>query len=243
MKSIRIIVIFTVLSTFFFTSCETKSNEINNDLVSDTDLIDAENVSMADQLLIGLSANQIVPGDVTETDIEHLLYMLEEEKLAHDVYVYFNEKFNRRVFQNISKSEAVHQKAVMYLINLFGIEAPDSKPAGEFHHPELQALYTKVTTEAETLEDALKASALIEEVDIMDLKKAISETENENIKRVFSNLLQASGYHLKAFVKNLSVRGIDYQPQFLSQEEFNTILENSRSNRKSSSHKPTTRCS
>jgi hypothetical protein len=243
MKSIRIIVIFTVLSTFFFTSCETKSNEINNDLVSDTDLIDAENVSMADQLLIGLSANQIVPGDVTETDIEHLLYMLEEEKLAHDVYVYFNGKFNKRVFQNISKSEAVHQKAIIYLINLFGVEAPDSKPAGEFHNPELQALYTKLITEAETLEDALKAGALIEEVDIMDLKKAISETENENIKRVFSNLLQASGYHLKAFVKNLSVRGIDYQPQFLSQEEFNTILENSRSNRKSSSHKPTTRCS
>ncbi len=224
MKSIRIIVIFTVLSTFFFTSCETKSNEINNDLVSDTDLIDAENVSMVDQSLIGLAANQIVPGDVTETDIEHLLYMLEEEKLAHDVYVYFNKKFNRRVFQNISKSEAVHQKAVMYLINLFDVEAPNPKPAGEFHHPELQALYTKLITEAETLEDALKVGALIEEVDIMDLKKGISETQNENIKRVFSNLLRASGFHLKAFVRNLNVRGIDYQPQILSQEEFNAIL-------------------
>lgn len=243
MKSIKIIAIFTILSSFFFASCEKESNEFNNDSASETELIDAENISMVDQSLIGLSANQIVPGDVTETDIEHLLYMLEEEKLAHDVYVYFNEKFNKRVFQNISKSEAVHQKAVMYLIDLFGVEAPEAKSFGEFHHPELQALYTKLITEAETLEDALKAGALIEEVDIMDLKKAISETENENIKRVFSNLLRASGYHLKAFVRNLSVRGIEYKPQFLSQEEFNTILENSRSNRKSSSHKPTTRCS
>ena len=150
--------------------------------------------------------------------------MLEEEKLAHDVYIYFNEKYNRRVFQNISKSETVHQKAVMYLINLFDVEAPEAKPFGEFHHPELQALYTKLITEAETLEDALKVGALIEEVDIMDLKKGFSETQNENIKRVFSNLLRASGFHLKAFVRNLNVRGIDYQPQILSQEEFNAIL-------------------
>ncbi|OQB29117.1 MAG: hypothetical protein BWY08_02239 [Bacteroidetes bacterium ADurb.Bin174] len=222
MKTISIsnIILATILSTFSLASCEAKSS----DLMPDTELIDAENMSMADQSLIGLTANQIVPGNVTETDIEHLLYMLEEEKLAHDVYIYFNEKYNRRVFQNISKSETVHQKAVMYLINLFDVEAPEAKPFGEFHHPELQALYTKLITEAETLEDALKVGALIEEVDIMDLKKGFSETQNENIKRVFSNLLRASGFHLKAFVRNLNVRGIDYQPQILSQEEFNAIL-------------------
>lgn len=223
MKTISNFVLVITLSIFIFASCEAKSNDTNNDLMSDTELINAENL-MIDQPLIAFTASQTDPGTVTETDVEHLLFMLEEEKLAHDAYVYFNEKYNRRVFQNISKSEAVHQKAIMYLIKLFGVEAPETKPFGEFYNADLQALYTKLTTEAKTLEDALKTGALIEEVDIIDLKKAISETQNENIKRVFSNLLRASGYHLKAFVRNLSVRGIDYQPQLLSQEEFNAIL-------------------
>ncbi|HHT23771.1 MAG TPA: DUF2202 domain-containing protein [Bacteroidales bacterium] len=223
MKSINI-VFTTLFSLFLFASCDAKATDINNDLMTDTELINAENVAMLDQSLVSFTANQTVPCDVTETDIEHLLFMLEEEKLAHDVYIYFNEKYNRRVFQNISKSEAMHQKAVMYLINLFGVKTPEQKPVGEFHNADLQALYTKLTTEAKTLEDALKAGALIEEVDIVDLKKGIKETQNANIKRVFSNLLRASGFHLKAFVRNLSVRGIDYQPQLLSQEEFNAYM-------------------
>ncbi|MGI6573935.1 MAG: DUF2202 domain-containing protein [Fermentimonas sp.] len=168
--------------------------------------------------------NPSAPGEVTEADIANLLYMLDEEKLANNVYVYFNEKFNRRVFQNISKSEAVHQKAVIYLLNLFKVDVPEPKPAGEFYHAELQELYTKLTTESKTLQDALLAGALIEEQDILDLQKAIDETSNENIKRVFSNLMLASGFHLQAFVKNLRARGVDYKPQLLSQEEFDTII-------------------
>ena len=168
--------------------------------------------------------NPSAPGEVTEADIANLLYMLDEEKLANNVYVYFNEKFNRRVFQNISKSEAVHQKAVVYLLNLFEVDVPEPKPAGEFYHAELQELYTKLTTESKTLQDALLASALIEEHDIVDLQKAMDETENEHIQRVFSNLKRASGFHLQAFVKNLRARGVDYNPQLLSQEEFDTII-------------------
>ncbi len=225
MKSVSKILFVSLFSLFIFASCETKANDINNDLMADTELINAEIMAKVDQSLGTCIANQTASGEITEKDAENLLFMLEEEKLAHDVYVYFNEKYNRRVFQNISKSEATHQKAVMYLINLFGLEAPEQKPVGEFYNAELQALYTKLTTEAKTLEDALKAGALIEEVDIVDLKKAITETENENIKRVFSNLLRASGFHLKAFVRNLSVRGIDYKPQLLSQEEFDAIFE------------------
>lgn len=223
MKSIINTVLASVFSLFIFASCDAKANDINNDLMAETELINAD-MAKLDQSLATCIANQTAPGEITEKDAENLLFMLEEEKLAHDVYVCFYEKYNRRVFQNISKSEATHQKAVMYLINLFGLEAPVQKPAGEFHNAELQALYTKLTTEAKTLEDALMAGALIEEVDIVDLKNAIAETKNENIKRVFSNLLRASGFHLKAFVRNLSVRGIDYQPQLLSQEEFDSFL-------------------
>lgn len=208
----------------FLTSCDAKTNEITNETLEETALLNAE-ASVNEMSLIPANSNVIItPGTVTQTDINNILYMLEEEKLANNVYVVFNEKFNRRVFLNISKSEVIHQKAVTWLADLFKIEIPVKKPAGEFYNAELQKLYTELITNSTTLIDALKAGAYIEEHDIKDLKKAIEETENENVKRVLSNLMRASGYHLKAFVANLKFNKVTYQPQILTKEEFDAIL-------------------
>ncbi|MDI9604053.1 MAG: DUF2202 domain-containing protein [Bacteroidota bacterium] len=235
MKHLNQTLLAGVLSIFLLASCDAKTEGIDPELRSETEAIEASLAAIAliDQSIAAnptstpcnpCKVNPTAPGEVTEADIANLFYMLDEEKLANNVYVYFNEKFNRRVFQNISKSEAVHQKAVVYLLNLFKIDVPEPKPAGEFYHGDLQELYTQLTSESKTLQDALLAGALIEEHDILDLQKAIDETENENIKRVFSNLKRASGFHLQAFVKNLRVQGINYKPQLLSQEEFDTII-------------------
>ena len=236
MKKISNFLLAGVLSIFSLASCDATTEEnLNPELKSEAEAIEASLAAIAsiDQSIAANPAstpcntckvNPSAPGEVTEADIANLLYMLDEEKLANNVYVYFNEKFNRRVFQNISKSEAVHQKAVVYLLNLFEVDVPEPKPAGEFYHAELQELYTKLTTESKTLQDALLAGALIEEHDTVDLQKAMDKTENEHIKRVFSNLKRASGFHLKAFVAHLRFLGVDYKPQLISQEEFNAIV-------------------
>ena len=72
--------------------------------------------------------------------------------------------------------------------------------------------------------EALKIGAFIEEYDIADLEKLISETDNIYIVRVYTNLLNGSKNHLRAFVKNLSSRNVVYQPQILSQSEYSETI-------------------
>ncbi|OPZ15633.1 MAG: hypothetical protein BWZ06_00016 [Bacteroidetes bacterium ADurb.BinA261] len=44
------------------------------------------------------------------------------------------------------------------------------------------------------------------------------------IVRVYTNLLNGSKNHLRAFVKNLSSRNVVYQPSILSQTEYAEII-------------------
>ncbi|WP_456368238.1 DUF2202 domain-containing protein, partial [Thermococcus sp.] len=77
---------------------------------------------------------------------------------------------------------------------------------------------------SQSTEDALKVGALIEETDIEDLEKWISETDNEDIKQVYSNLMAGSENHLRAFVSQLEAMGVTYTAQVLPQEQVDEIL-------------------
>lgn len=161
---------------------------------------------------------------LTPSEREGILLMREEEKLAHDVYGFFANQYNIPIFGNIAKSETVHQKLVIELMSRYEIEDPSFDEDGKFHNEELQELYDKLTAQGTTLIEALKIGAYIEELDIRDLKQLMKETDNEDILATYNPLLQGSENHLRAFVRNLVNRGIEYQPVFLSIEEFNSIL-------------------
>ena len=68
------------------------------------------------------------------------------------------------------------------------------------------------------------AGAAIEEIDIRDLKEQMSFVESEDIRTVYENLMRGSRNHLRAFVRNLSMRDITYKPQYLSQKEYDEII-------------------
>lgn len=161
---------------------------------------------------------------LTTFEKEGILLMREEEKLAHDVYSFFAQKYNIPIFRNITKSEVEHQKLVIQLMNQYGIEDPSYEEEGKFHNKELQELYDRLTVQGNTLIEALKIGAYIEELDIRDLKQLMKETDNEDILTTYNPLLWGSENHLRAFVRNLTNRGVEYQPVFLSAEEFNSIL-------------------
>ena len=161
---------------------------------------------------------------LTPSEREGILLMREEEKLAHDVYGFFANQYNIPIFGNIAKSETVHQKMVIELMSRYEIEDPSFDEDGKFHNEELQELYDKLTAQGTTIIEALKIGAYIEELDIRDLKQLMKETDNEDILATYNPLLQGSENHLRAFVRNLVNRGIEYQPVFLSIEEFNSIL-------------------
>ena len=118
--------------------------------------------------------------------------------------------------------------AIKYLIDTYELEDPvGENPEGVFQNEELQTMYDElIETGSTSREDALKVGALIEEVDIIDLRTAMDQAaENDDVLRVFGNLCKASENHLRAFVRVLRLYDVDYQPVKLDESEFNRILE------------------
>ncbi|MCB0901521.1 MAG: DUF2202 domain-containing protein, partial [Actinobacteria bacterium] len=54
---------------------------------------------------------------------------------------------------------------------------------------------------ATTLEEAMAVGADIERMDIADLKDAIADATQRDLKRVYNNLLRGSQRHLVAFTR------------------------------------------
>ncbi|VXD13674.1 conserved hypothetical protein [Planktothrix serta PCC 8927] len=142
--------------------------------------------------------------DATET--EGLIYMREEEKLAHDVYITLYEQWGLSIFNNIANSEDRHENKIETLLNNYQIEDPvGDNPIGVFVNPDLQQLYNNLIAQgSQSLTEALKVGVLIEETDIADLQERIAQTDNADIQQVYEQLLSGSNSHLSAFTSNLT---------------------------------------
>jgi len=164
--------------------------------------------------------------ELTAQEKADLQFMVEEEKLARDVYLYLYEKWGLPVFKKIAKSEQKHMDTVSILLDKYGVENPAvNEPVGVFQNEELQELYYKLTEQgSQSVEAALMVGALIEEKDIADLQERIANTDKEDIKQVYSNLMAGSENHLRVFVGQLESMGVTYTGQVLPQEQVDEIL-------------------
>lgn len=160
------------------------------------------------------------------TEAAGLAYMREEEKLARDVYAALSLKWGLPVFENISRSENQHFGAIKLLLDRYELPDPAANQApGAFQNPGLQTLYADLIKQGEnSLKEALKAGATIEDLDIRDLEKAAASTDNSDLKLVYQNLRQASENHMRAFVRQLASQGESYTPQYISPEAFSQII-------------------
>lgn len=135
---------------------------------------------------------------------ELLTYLIEEEKLAHDVYVALGEMWGTQIFSNISESESQHQSQVEALLVNYGITDPRSEEPGVFVNVELQSLYDSLMEMgSQSTSGAIEVGILIEETDIRDLQIAIDQIDNAEIDAVLTSLLNASENHLAAFSRQL----------------------------------------
>ena len=117
--------------------------------------------------------------------------------------------------------------AIQYLIETYELEDPvGENPAGVFSNEDLQQMYNElIETGSKSKVDALKVGALIEEVDILDLMHELDNIAvNDNVRRVYTNLCNASENHLRAFVRVLRANNVDYTPVKLDQALFDRIL-------------------
>ncbi|OAG28224.1 DUF2202 domain-containing protein [Thermodesulfatator autotrophicus] len=157
---------------------------------------------------------------------EGLFKMIEEEKLAHDVYYVLFQRWQLRVFNNISRSEQRHIDMVKTLIEKYGLKNPvEGLDVGQFKTEEMQKLYKKLVRQGmASLGEAVKVGALIEEMDIYDLQQELKKTDNEDIRMVYQNLMKGSRNHLRVFGNWIEKMGLSYTPQYLSKQEFAKIV-------------------
>ncbi len=150
---------------------------------------------------------QSAADSLSRDEIDGLLLMREEEKLARDVYLTLGEMWNLRVFNNISKSEQVHMDHMKELLEAFNITDPvkNESDIGNFKDPKLTELYDELIERGSKSQyEALLVGRDIEELDIDDLQSLMDKTENQMILSVYDDLLRGSENHLDAFNRQLA---------------------------------------
>jgi len=193
---------------------------------SDQDLLTVTDsyVSELNNSALGQVLTEQPSGALDASEKGGLLFMAEEEKLAGDIYLALNEKWNLRVFDNIGRAEKTHEAAVKTLLEVYSLPDPAKGP-GKFYNETLQGLYDDLTSRGSvSVKDALQVGAAVEEIDILDLEERMAQTDREDILLVYANLKRGSENHLRAFVNNLQRQGFEYNPEYLSQEKYDGII-------------------
>ncbi len=163
---------------------------------------------------------------LSDAEIAGLLFMRDEEKLAHDVYVTLYARWGAAVFTNIAASEASHTAQIASLLARYGLSDPAAgNGVGVFTDPALQALYNQLIAQGSvSLSAALNVGDLIEGTDIRDIQTRLAAVTHSDIAQVYTNLLSGSYNHLRGFVSALAGIGVTYTPQILDQATYNSII-------------------
>ena len=171
-------------------------------------------------------------GSLTSNEVDTLLFVREEEKLARDVYLQLYTQWGKNIFQNIAtKSEQKHMDAIKVLLDGYGLNDPVSSDAvGAFTNTDIRNLYQQLLDRGmASMNEALQVGAYIEEYDIEDLQAAIQEAVDGSnpapIIETYTRLQCGSRNHLRSFVQQLEMSGITYQSQLLSQSAVDTIVD------------------
>lgn len=162
---------------------------------------------------------------LTEVEKNDLLFLREEEKLARDIYIYAYNKYQNTVFNSISQSEQKHMDNVLSILNQYSISDPASTQLGVFNNAALQSLYSQLKSQVDiSAPESLKVGATIEELDINDIDDFIANTSNSKVLNMYDKLNCGSKNHIRSFTDQLKAVGITFVPQFITLEEYNTIL-------------------
>jgi hypothetical protein len=218
-----------ILASLVLSACGGGDNNANPMAAGGPPLIvDANGVSSFSSTALGLSLAALPLEALSVAEKDSLAFMREEEKLAHDVYALLDVRWGTsiRAFGSIANSEATHAEAVRQLLLRYSLIDPAANlAAGLFQNTILQGLYTQLAAAgAISLIDALKVGAAIEEIDMIDINKALLGIDNQDIVLVYQNLLKGSRNHLRSFVSNLALQGVTYVPQYMSVADYQLII-------------------
>lgn len=148
----------------------------------------------------GADLTNVASGTITAAQKAGLASMAEDEKLAHDLYTAFGDKYGTP-FTRITQAETRHLCAVRLVLKRYAIADPSAgETAGSFATASTQQLYDKLLAQGTVGVNAANAAArTVESTDITDLKAAAAGVTAPDISQVYTNLLAASQRHLGAF--------------------------------------------
>ena len=148
-----------------------------------------------------------ISSGLTELEEANILYLFEEEKLAHDIYVAMYKLYGAYIFNKISESEQRHMDSVAKLISKYKLDdTVVYNGLGIFTNEVIQAEYDRLLENGNiNLTSALEVGVDIEVMDIGDIERMLDETDKADIERVLSNLLDGSYNHLDAFNTQLGL--------------------------------------
>jgi hypothetical protein len=139
----------------------------------------------------------------SSTLAEMLTFIVQEEKLAHDLYVQLASTSGAQQFANIVNSESTHISLVQGLLVSYNIVDPTVGLAeGEFVNQDLQALYdTLLASGSVDRAGAIAAGIAVEEKDIADIEVMLASDLPSDVASVLERLLSGSQNHLAAFLR------------------------------------------
>lgn len=165
----------------------------------------------------------------TATEAANLSYMREEERLARDLYLAFEDAWDNLPFARVAAAEQHHMDAMLRQLLKYQLPDPVANlPIGEFVSEDLKTLYVELLAQGKTdAVAALKVAAKVEEIDVYDNLGAKAETDKADLARAFDALACGSRNHLRAFAVALAKATNEKytaQSTFLSQAEVDAIL-------------------
>jgi hypothetical protein len=142
---------------------------------------------------------------LTAAEESDILFMREEEQLAHDLYIRWGGMYTIPVFSTIAGSETMHISEVQLLIDRYGLQGNRiGNASAGYQNATIQSLYTTLVLQGDaSLTGALEASLAVEERDIADLDHALGDTNRSDMIQVWSSLRQGSENHKSAFLRQL----------------------------------------
>lgn len=236
MKTLKKVIILSFMIWGSTIAGCTKSNEV----VPTTDEMELSNTelkiitSIGDTISNAECLTEFPLEELSEFEIQALYTMREEELLARDIYSQLYDLYAYRAFDQISQSENQHSLAIKSLIDRYDLEDPAiDHEVGIFTNTALQSLYNQLIEMGSISEvEALKVGATIEDVDIFDLQEYLKNgIDNQDMIFVFEKLKSGSENHMRAFVRLLSSKNVEYSPQYITQDEFDLIISLAGSNR------------
>ncbi|MBF0246016.1 MAG: DUF2202 domain-containing protein, partial [Planctomycetes bacterium] len=145
-------------------------------------------------------------------------------KLARDVYLEIYNTWGLSIFKGTAEEEKEHMEVILGLLNRYGLADPAQGP-GTYLNADLYRLHKSLVAQGvRSKSEGLKACALQEEINILDLDGLMSQASRPDIAKAYREIQRDSFNHLRSFAQALEVLGQRYQGVRLPQQTIDAIV-------------------